>query len=144
MLSERELEELKTVALLHDIGKTMVPRELLNKTTTLSKEEIVLLKNHSIYGANIMKGNCPRSIYDGIKSHHEFFSGNGYPDKLKGEDIPIYSRIIAIADAFDAMTNSRPYRKNPLQFDEAWGEIEIHSERQFDPYIVKRLAKPEL
>lgn len=140
-LTEKENEELMITALLHDIGKTLVPERILNKTTTLNRYEILLLKKHSIYGADLISENYSKNIINGVKYHHEFYNGNGYPDKLKGESIPLNARIIAIADAYDAMTNSRPYRKKALRPDEAWGEIQIHSGTQFDPYIVKKIIK---
>lgn len=137
-LTEAEINDLMTTALLHDIGKIKIPTETLNKDTPLSKEEIALIKNHPLYGVDLTQGYSEK-ILNSIKYHHEFFNGNGYPYKLKGESIPVFSRIIAIADALDAMTKPRPYRKTPLSHDEAWGEIEIHSGSQFDPYIVRKI-----
>lgn len=138
-LLEKEVNELLITALLHDIGKIKVPEVILNKDSLLNEDERKIIKNHPIFGVETIGDYFPQDVLNGVKSHHEFYNGNGYPDKLKGEEIPIYSRIIAIADAFDAMTNSRPYRNKPLSFDEAWGEIKIHTGTQFDPYIIKKL-----
>ncbi len=84
-----------------------------------------------------------KSIIKGILHHHERFNGKGYPEGLKGEDIHIYGRIIAIADALDAMLNPRIYRPNPLTLDEALGEMQIHAGQQFDPYIVSKVVSQD-
>ena len=80
-----------------------------------------------------------KEILAGILSHHERWSGNGYPNGLKGENIPLFGRIIAVADALDAMVCSRPYRYYPLSAGEALSEIDIHAGIQFDPYITEKL-----
>ncbi len=122
-LTQIELDTLFSAATLHDLGKIKVPKEILNKNDSLTTEEYKLIKEHTQINDIILEEGKQLSvkIAESIKTHHEYYDGNGYCLGLKGENIPLNSRIIAIADAFDAMTNSRPYRKNPLQFDEAWG-----------------------
>lgn len=140
-LSEKEINELSITALLHDIGKLKIPTEVLSKEKPLTEKERLIIKCHPINGAEMARGHFSSNIIDGIESHHEFFNGKGYPYNIKGDDIPVYSRIIAVADALDAMTNVRPYRKKPLSADEALSEIEVYANYQFDPYIVKKLVK---
>ena len=84
-----------------------------------------------------------KDILEGIISHHEYWNGNGYPHGLKGEKIPLYGRIIGIADALDAILNSRPYRQRPLPIDEALVEVIVYAGIQFDSYIVKNLLSQD-
>lgn len=142
-LLEKEINELFITALLHDIGKLKIPINILKKTSRLNERDWIVIKQHPVDGAEAASNLYSLEVENGIKSHHEYYNGNGYPNKLKGEAIPIYSRIIAIADAYDAMTSIRPYRNKPLSHHEALSEIEIHSGSQFDPYIVKNLLKPQ-
>lgn len=144
-LSEIEVNQLVITALLHDIGKIELPHDLLCKTGRLDTTEWEEIKKHCEYGAIVIANSrrtISREIIESVFYHHEFFNGNGYKG-IKGESIPIYARVIAIADAFDAMTNPRPYRSTPLSYDEALSEIQIHSGTQFDPYIVDKIFMQE-
>jgi len=137
-LSKRQMFELKISALLHDIGKIAVGSELLNKQGNLSDEEIELIRRHPEYGAKMLQPLKKFStIVPYIRHHHERFDGRGYPDGLSGTEIPLISRIITIADSFDAMTTRRPYRKNPLSVEEAIEELRNEKGRQFDPTLVE-------
>ncbi|MEW6007708.1 MAG: GAF domain-containing protein [bacterium] len=131
-LLEDEIKELKLSALLHDIGKIGIDEKILRKPAKLTDDEFLEIKKHPGTGANIidhikkLKDICPS-----IRHHHERFSGGGYPDGLKGENIPLFSRIIAVADTYDAMTSDRPYRKG-LEPEVALAEIERCKGSQFD------------
>lgn len=134
-LSKTELERLKIAALLHDIGKIGVPDYILNKPGKLDEEENLIIKGHTMKAEEILLSLKPcGNIIQEIKYHHERWDGKGFYG-LRGEAIPLIARIIAVADAFDAMTTDRPYRKR-LSFQEAASEIERASGTQFDPMIV--------
>ena len=108
----KKLKDLKVAALLHDIGKISIPREILNKPGKLTPEEFEIVKKHTILSDNIIKSFEELAhLRPFIKFHHEKIDGSGYPFGLKGEDIPIQSRIISIADIFEALTGDRPYRE---------------------------------
>ena len=140
-LSEEELYDLELSALFHDIGKIGVPDSVLLKPTRLNEEEFLLMKSHPTKSYEILKDFEPfQDIALYAKSHHERYDGRGYPDGLKGEDIPLYSRIILIADTFDAMTSTRPYRKG-LPYEVAFNELEEFSGSQFDPELVVHFIK---
>jgi len=129
-------ETLQISALLHDVGKIGVPDHILKKQNPLTPEEYEEIKKHSIIGAAIL--NPIKELSDVMKEvrhHQECFDGSGYPDGLKGDDIPLIARIIAVADAFDAMTTNRPYRKK-REFEEAIKELKRTSGTQFDPIVV--------
>jgi len=129
-------ETLQISALLHDIGKIGVPDHILNKHTSLSPEEFEEIKKHSIIGATIL--NPIKELSDvaiEVRHHQECFDGSGYPDGVKGDDIPFIARIIAVADTFDAMTTNRPYKKKKT-VEEAVLELKNCSGTQFDPVIV--------
>ena len=131
--SEKEIADLKFIALLHDIGKIGVPDSVLNKPGKLTADEYQLMKNHTVIGADILKdiGMIP-GIDVGAKYHHERYDGKGYPDGLEGDEIPEIARIIAVADAYDAMTSTRIYR-NRLDPGVVEDEIEKGIGTQFDP-----------
>ncbi len=129
-------ETLQIAALLHDIGKVGIPDYILNKNSRLTPEEFEEIKKHSIIGASIL--NPIRELGDVVKEirhHQECWDGSGYPDGLKGNSIPFIARIIAVTDAFDAMTSSRPYRKRK-DSEEAIQELKRGSGTQFDPVVV--------
>ncbi len=111
-----KLYELGLCAMLHDIGKLDIPLEILNKPARLSREEFTIIKLHPLYGANYFKGKniIPPLAFDGILSHHERVDGLGYPYGLSGKDIPVFGRILSIADVYDALTSNRPYRRPNL------------------------------
>ena len=122
--------------LLHDVGKIAVPDSILRKPGRLNDDEFAILQQHPVFGALIVKDvpNLP-DVLGGIRHHHERFDGKGYPDKLAGEEIPLFGRLLAIPDCFSAMTTNRPYRK-ALTWSEAFTEIEAGSNTQFDPQMV--------
>lgn len=119
-LSRDELYQLGITGLLHDVGKSRIPNEILNKPGKLTDEEFEVIKNHSLYGFEILreKNNFSAIILDGVLHHHEKMNGMGYPDKLPGKDISLFSRILSVADIFDALVTKRPY-KGPISGREA-------------------------
>lgn len=134
-LSEEDLKILKVGGLFHDVGKIGVPDSILLKEAKLSDDEYSQIKNHPSIGAHILStATIFKDIIPIVKHHHERFDGNGYPGKLKGEDIPFLARIAAVADTFDAMTSKRTYR-NALSLDIVIEEIKKCSGTQFDPKI---------
>jgi putative nucleotidyltransferase with HDIG domain len=136
-LQAEELEEVRVAAFLHDIGKVGVPTDLLLRAGALDKKERALVEQHPSIGARLVKPLAiPNSIASAIQHHHEWWDGTGYPDGLKGEEIPQASRIISVVDAFDAMSSDRPYRK-ALARATAIDEIRHFSGTQFDPDIAK-------
>jgi HD-GYP domain-containing protein (c-di-GMP phosphodiesterase class II) len=146
-LDESCLSDLEVAALLHDIGKIGIPDAILHKPAKLSDEEYALMKKHPEYGWAVMR-NVPgmerASLM--ILHHHESFDGRGYPAGLKGEEIPIGSRIVSVIDAFDAMVSSRPYREG-MPYAEAERRLLAASGTQFDPGVVDRflpLARAEM
>lgn len=129
--------------LLHDIGKIGVPEHILIKQGKLTDEEYTLIKEHPVIGYNIIKhiSNFDKNgILNIVLYHHERFDGKGYPKGLKGEDIPLVARIVALADTFDAMTSKRVYR-DKLDLDYAVQEIHKHRGTQFDPNVVDAFLK---
>jgi energy-coupling factor transport system substrate-specific component len=139
--SDDECENLRKAALLHDIGKIAIPDRVLNKPGRLDDEEYAVMKTHVKYGADILKDfTLVDHVEEGARYHHERYDGSGYFEGLKGENIPLYGRIIAVADAFDAMTANRVYRKKQ-SFDYVLSEIEKGRGKQFDPVIADALLK---
>jgi len=136
--NKQQLKELGLCALLHDIGKTQVPIHLITKPARLSHDEFEIVKEHPRLGAEYLKKSSiiTNRIYNGILSHHEKYDGTGYPFRTKGKDIPIFGRIIAIADVYDALTSNRPYRK-PTSPSETIEYIMGGNGVMFDPEIVK-------
>ena len=136
-LTAEEMYELELSAIFHDIGKIGTPDAVLNKPSRLSEEEFQIMKKHPENSYEILK-DFPmfQKIADNARLHHERFDGKGYPLGLKGEDIPTAARIILIADTFDAMTSTRPYRKG-LPYEVAFEELIQFSGTQFDPHLVK-------
>ena len=134
-LSEQDINTLKIGGLFHDIGKIGVPDSILLKDAKLTDDEYSEIKNHPSIGAHILSNaTIFKDVIPIVKHHHERFDGNGYPGKLKGEDIPYLARIAAIADAFDAMTSKRTYRSS-LPIDVVKSELEKNKGTQFDPQI---------
>lgn len=136
-LSDEELKILQVGGLFHDIGKIGIPDSILLKESKLTDDEYSEIKNHPSIGSHIL---CNAEVFKDmipiVKHHHEKFDGTGYPSRLKGEDIPYFARIAAVADTFDAMTSKRTYR-NALPLDVVRAEIERCSGTQFDPEIAK-------
>jgi energy-coupling factor transport system substrate-specific component len=134
--SEEECELLRKTALLHDIGKIGIPDSVLNKPGKLTDEEYEIIKSHVVRGAEILKDfTLVNHVWEGALYHHERYDGRGYTHGLKGEEIPLNARIIGIADAFDAMTANRVYRKK-LDFDKVLEELKKGRGTQFDPKLV--------
>lgn len=135
-LSEREVNDIKTAGAMHDIGKIMVPSRVLNKAGKLTEEELNLIKRHPEIGYQMLKTVEEYShLAEYVLYHHERFDGLGYPVGLKGEQIPLVSRIIAVTDAFEAMLAKRPYQKVKTK-EEAILELRRNAGTQFDPEIV--------
>lgn len=136
-LNETELERLEIVALLHDVGKIGIEDRILRKPTNLTPEEFEIMKTHPEKGANIMSQVAQLSdVIPGMRGHHENYDGSGYPQGLKGEEIPFFARLITVADTFDAMTTDRPYQKAfTLEF--AVNRIRQMSGIKYDPKIVE-------
>lgn len=129
-------EELRKIAMLHDIGKIGIPDQVLNKPSRLTDEEYEIMKSHVVRGAEILKKfTLIDNVADGALYHHERYDGKGYIHGLKGEEIPLNARIIGIADAFDAMTANRVYRKK-LDIGHVLEELEKGRGTQFDPELV--------
>ena len=134
-------ENLHIAALLHDIGKIGIPDNILHKREKLTTEEVDKIRRHPEIGAAILYPIKElNDILGGVRSHQEKFDGTGYPDGLKGPQIPLLARIIAVADAFDAITSSRPYRNKKTQ-QEAISEIQQCTGTQFDPKITDLFLK---
>lgn len=139
--SRQEQENIYNIGMLHDIGKIGVSAEIINKTSKLTDEEYDIIKTHPLIGADILNtiSEMPE-IAIGARWHHERYDGKGYPDKLKGEEIPEIARIIGVADAYDAMASNRSYR-NALPQDVVRSEIEKGRGTQFDPEIADIMLK---
>lgn len=137
----QSIRVLKYAAFLHDVGKIGIPERILSKGSALSTSEMALMKSHPEMGVNIVKPlGLPDEVVQVIFHHHESYDGNGYPYGLRGEEIPLGARILAVADAFEALTTSRSYRHH-RSVEEAAREIEEHAGSQFDPRIVTHVVR---
>lgn len=135
-MSEHDKFRLRIGALMHDCGKIGIPDDIINKPGNLSVEEFTLIKNHTLLGYNIIKHiTDDTEIASCVLYHHERWDGKGYPHGLAGGEIPLFARIICIADAYDAMTSGRSYR-GPLNHLQALEELERNAGAQFDPQLV--------
>jgi putative nucleotidyltransferase with HDIG domain len=140
-LPEQEIEKIRWAGLLHDVGKIGIRDHILLKEGPLDKYERITMNQHPTIGAEIVAPATQLSEEAPlIKAHHEWFNGSGYPDGIEALDIPLGSRILTIADAYEAMTSSRPYRKIPLTHEEAVSQLEKFAGIQFDPDIVPILV----
>jgi response regulator RpfG family c-di-GMP phosphodiesterase len=130
-------EELRCAAFLHDLGQVGVPSELLERRAPLAAAEQEALRRHPEIGARLLQPLAvPRAVADGVRHHHERWDGGGYPDGLRGAEIPLAARIVALADAWDAMTAARPHRE-ALSAEAARAELERGAGSQFDPELTK-------
>jgi putative nucleotidyltransferase with HDIG domain len=138
-LTEQQLDRLRVAALLHDVGKIGVDDRVLKKPGKLTDEEFDIMKQHPTKGANIMRPVAQlKDMIPGIELHHEQVNGHGYPYGLKGEEIPLMARIIAVADTFDAMTTNRPYQ-SAFDSEEALAMVRKLTGTKFDPGVVEAL-----
>lgn len=140
-LDAKQIESLKYASLLHDAGKVDIPVEILTKTTKLTAKEYDIIKKHPLKGAQILRPlQILKPVIPIITHHHEKYDGTGYPSRLKKGQIPLGSRIMAVADAFEAMVYGRPYRERK-DINSAIKEIKKKSGAQFDPKVVEAFLK---
>jgi len=135
-LESKDVEKLIVAGTYHDIGKTLIPREILSKPGPLSFKEYACVQRHAIYGADILSSyGYDEYVVNAVLHHHEGWDGLGYPSGISGLKIPLFARILHICDSFDAMTSSRPYRKLPYTYEQAFRQLYI------DEGIDKELLK---
>ena len=135
-MCEDDIQILYWASLLHDIGKVALPREILRKKGPLSQGEWTYMELHPTIGANLVRATDTVSpVATIVHAHQEKYNGKGYPYGLRGDDIPLGARILTVVDAYDAMTDNRPYRK-PLSHEEAIAELNRNRGKHFDPSIV--------
>ena len=136
-LSKDEIDNVRFSGLLHDIGKIGIRDNILAKKSKLSIKERKLIEQHPLIGSRIVSSVLDSDdVLQGIEQHHEFFNGKGYPNKLKGDKISVFGKILAVADAFDCLTTKRPYKKAYAPSD-AFDEICCCSKKQYDPKVVE-------
>ncbi len=136
-LPPQELKQLRRAAMLHDVGKLSVPESILLKPGPLDAEEWGKIKAHPVLGETICRElGQPRFVLEAVRHHHERYDGQGYPDGLAGDNIPLGASILAIADAYEVMTNPRPYR-GPVSQAQALNTIRGQAARQFDPRLAE-------
>lgn len=135
-LAEPEIEQVRVATLLHDVGLLSVSDEIINKQQPLTEEEFAILRKHPQMGADLLRPvKALKDVCDILEYHHEFWDGTGYPRGLKGEEIPLAARIVAIVDAYHAMISDRPYRK-ALPENDAISVLRNGAGKQFDPFLV--------
>ena len=135
-LGEGLRKEITIASLLHDIGKIGTSDSILEKGSGLSEDEYNILKKHPVQGADILRGiKHFENVALMVRHHHERMDGTGYPDGIRGDKIPLGARIVYVADAFDAMTEARPYRPS-ISIEEALAELRKNTGSQFDPSVV--------
>lgn len=138
-LERKDVNLIRRAAPLHDVGKIGIPDEILLSPRRLTEEEFEVMKSHTRIGADLL-GSSESSLLQFAEqialTHHEWWDGSGYPRGLEGEDIPLTGRIVSVADTFDALTHSRPY-KEAWSVEEAWRELEDFAGRQFDPTVIE-------
>lgn len=140
-LEEDQIETIQFAALLHDVGKIMIDRKILSKPSKLNSTEESIIKKHPEMGARILYSiNASMDVIKAVLHHHERWDGTGYPNRLFAYEIPLYARILAVADAFDAMISDRPYRSKK-EIDHALEEISRSAGFQFDPEISQLFVK---
>ncbi len=135
--TRRAARDLALAALVHDLGKTWIANDILNKSAALSEEERRKMQGHPVIGARILIGCDVHPFYvEAVLYHHEAWNGRGYPSGLSGEDIPISARLLTIADVFDVLTSQRPY-KAPLSIEDACTRLLQGSGASFDPTLLR-------
>jgi diguanylate cyclase (GGDEF)-like protein len=140
-LPEREIERIRVASLLHDLGKLAIPDEILSKPGELAEPEWRVVAEHPKIGQVVLEqAGALRDAATIVLHHHEWYDGRGYPHGLRGEEIPVGARIVAIADAYEAMVAGRPYRA-PIGHDEAIAELRRHAGIQFDPQLVNQFVE---
>jgi HD-GYP domain-containing protein (c-di-GMP phosphodiesterase class II) len=140
-LDAQTVEEIRLASFLHDIGKIGIPNKIIMKDGRLTADEhAVVAKHPEISESLILPLGLSPGVIRGVRHHHEQYDGNGYPDRIAGENIPIISRIILIADAFDAMNTNRPYRKG-LPMEAIIREYKKHGGTQFDPELAAKFVE---
>jgi len=141
-VSEADLEILEWGGLFHDIGKIGISDAVLLKPGRLDREERIEMNRHPVKGAEILaNADRLRQVVPLVRFHHEWYNGSGYPDRLIGEEIPLLARILAVADAFEAMTAVRPYQPRPKSLEQAIEELQRCSGTQFDPKVVDAFVR---
>jgi diguanylate cyclase (GGDEF)-like protein len=138
-MSEEEIDQIRTAGILHDVGKVGVADAVLLKPARLTDDEFLEMQRHSTLGRDIVAGAGMPEIADWVLYLHERWDGRGYPDRLEGDDIPLASRVLSVADAFEAMTSSRLYRRG-MAVDKALEELERSAGEQFDPTVAQRMV----
>lgn len=139
--SDEDVENIRYIGQMHDIGKIGIPDSILNKPGRLTDEEFAIMKSHTTIGSEVMSEmTSVEGLTEGIRSHHERYDGKGYPDGLAGENIPLVGRILCIADSYDAMTTNRVYRAK-LSGEEVLSELKRCSGTQFDPILVEKFCE---
>lgn len=140
-LNDSEIEGIRIAGILHDVGNVTIPPGILNKPGPLTEEEKMIIKGHPQLAEMLLRKHpYTEKILPTILYHHERYDGKGYPIGLKGKEIPIYARILSVAEAFQAMTSSRPYRER-LTLDQAIKELRDNAGTQFDPDVVEAFIK---
>lgn len=134
-LSRAEARRVKRAGALHDVGKTKIPPEILNKSQPLSEEELALVRSHAEIGAAMVADLADPELTATVRHHHERFDGAGYPDGLAAAEIPLGARVVAVCDTFDALTSRRPYRR-AIGFPEALSLLDREAGSQLDPGLV--------
>ena len=134
-LSTAEIRELRIAAALHDVGKICIPEQILRKSDALTPEETSIVREHVSVGAMMVAGAAPQAVTEAVLYHHEFWDGHGYPSGLSKDAIPLYARVIAVADAWDAITSARPYKGGEAR-SRAMGVLRERAGSQFDPELV--------
>ncbi len=145
-LEGRDLQTLRQVAILHDLGKIGIPEAILNKAGSLTDEEFAEVRKHPEIGSRILshlEGRRIKEVVAGVRAHHEWWDGTGYPDGLRGEEIPVAARIVAVVDTFDALTNDRPYRR-AFSLPKALNILVAERGKHLDPSLVDRFVEGRL
>jgi putative nucleotidyltransferase with HDIG domain len=138
---DRQLRALEAAALLHDTGKLAIPEHILNKPDVLTPAEFEVMKRHAVIGADILSSiDFPFPVVPIVRHHHENWDGSGYPDGLRGDEIPMAARILSVVDCFDALTSDRPYR-GALTPERALAVILERSGVMYDPVVVDALLR---